>query len=212
MSIFQFINEIENGEIVLPAIQRDFVWDEDRINLLFDSIMRGYPIGIVLLWETYQPLQYRQFVRHYKPEDQYTFLRNTSTKRLKIVLDGQQRLSSIYVGLRGTYDNERLYFDILSGLEADDHSQRKFAFQFSLPDPISRRNAETERQRGEESDQTDDELGHIEQSSYWLPFAELIGKNPRDILQLSPLRTDSLPVVSKIYWPENADDAIIGGP
>ena len=41
MSIYQFINEIENGDIVLPAIQRDFVWDTDRITLLFDSIMRG---------------------------------------------------------------------------------------------------------------------------------------------------------------------------
>jgi hypothetical protein len=138
--------------------------------------MRGYPIGIVLLWETYQPLQYRQFVRHYKPDDQYTFPRNTSTKRIKIVLDGQQRLSPIYVGLRGTYDNEKLHFDILSGLEADDHSRRKFAFQFSLPDPISRRNAETERQLAEVSDQTDHDLGNTEQSSYWLLFAELIGR------------------------------------
>ena len=179
MSIFQFINEIENGEIVLPAIQRDFVWDTDRITLLFDSVMRGYPIGIVLLWETYQPLQYRQFVRHFKPDDQYTFIRNTSSKRIKIVLDGQQRLSSIYVGLSGTLDNETLYFDILSGSEVDDHSQRKFSFQFSNLASIVRRNATTER-RIEEREEADDSTP----ISYWLPFGDLIGRNPIDMLRL----------------------------
>ena len=53
MSIYELVNEIDNGDIVLPAIQRDFVWDEDRIELLLDSMFRGYPVGIVLLWETY---------------------------------------------------------------------------------------------------------------------------------------------------------------
>jgi len=51
--ISSFITQIDNKEIVLPAIQRDFVWEEERITKLFDSIMRGYPLGIVLLWETY---------------------------------------------------------------------------------------------------------------------------------------------------------------
>ena len=41
MSIYQLINEIDSKEIVLPTIQRDFVWDAGRISLLFDSIMRG---------------------------------------------------------------------------------------------------------------------------------------------------------------------------
>jgi uncharacterized protein with ParB-like and HNH nuclease domain len=41
MSIYQLINEIDSKEIVLPAIQRDFVWDTDKIRLLFDPMMRG---------------------------------------------------------------------------------------------------------------------------------------------------------------------------
>ena len=56
MSVVNLMNQINNHEIVLPAIQRNFVWAEDRIYTLLDSIIRGYPVGIVLLWETYDDL------------------------------------------------------------------------------------------------------------------------------------------------------------
>ena len=83
MSIITLLNQIKNGEIVLPAIQRDFVWDEDRIVTLLDSIMRGYPIGIVLLWETYEDIQYRHFVSVHSTEMQYQFHNNQKRKKLK---------------------------------------------------------------------------------------------------------------------------------
>ena len=46
MSIISLLNQIHENEVVLPAIQRDFVWSDDRIYMLLDSIMRGYPIGM----------------------------------------------------------------------------------------------------------------------------------------------------------------------
>ena len=61
MSIIALLNQIKNNEIVLPAIQRDFVWQDERILRLLDSIMRSYPIGIALLWETYNDIQFRSF-------------------------------------------------------------------------------------------------------------------------------------------------------
>jgi uncharacterized protein with ParB-like and HNH nuclease domain len=64
-SIITLLNHIKNDEIVLPAIQRNFVWDSKKIFKLLDSIMRGYPIGLILMWETYNDLQYRFFVRDY---------------------------------------------------------------------------------------------------------------------------------------------------
>ena len=76
MSIFELVNEIDDEDIVLPAIQRDFVWDEDRIELLLDSMFRGYPVGIVLLWETYQQIQFRPFGRHHVPGGIYQFEEN----------------------------------------------------------------------------------------------------------------------------------------
>lgn len=49
MNIVTLLNQIDSNDIVLPAIQRDFVWTEDKIAKLMDSIMRGYPVGIVLV-------------------------------------------------------------------------------------------------------------------------------------------------------------------
>ena len=61
MTIVSLLNQIDNEEVVLPAIQRDFVWSEEKIQKLMDSVLRGYPIGIVLMWETHNNIQYRNF-------------------------------------------------------------------------------------------------------------------------------------------------------
>jgi len=66
-SISQLLNEIRDGQIVLPDLQRDFVWDSDQIRMLFDSIMRGYPFGSLLLWETrFLEVWYRDFVLDFR--------------------------------------------------------------------------------------------------------------------------------------------------
>jgi len=102
MFLIGLLEQIKNEEIVLPDIQRDFVWDKKSIEKLFDSIMRGYPIGIVLLWETYNNIQYRHFIRDYRSDMRYTFYENRKRQRLKLVLDDQQRLQSLYVSLYGS--------------------------------------------------------------------------------------------------------------
>ena len=130
MSIITLLNQIKNSEIVLPAIQRDFVWEEERILRLLDSIMRGYPIGIALLWETYNDIQYRSFVTDYRPDSIHKFRENPDNKKLKLVLDGQQRLQSLYIALYGSYCGKELYFDVLSGLDSDDLAQEKYDFEF----------------------------------------------------------------------------------
>jgi len=128
--ISSFITQIDNNEIVLPAIQRDFVWEEERITKLFDSIMRGYPLGIVLLWETYLDIKYREFENDYQSEAKYIFKDNTGNKRIKLVLDGQQRLQSLFIALNGSIDGKELYFDILSGKTADDFREVFYVFHF----------------------------------------------------------------------------------
>lgn len=131
MYIFSLLEQIKNEEIVLPDIQRDFVWDEKRIEKLFDSIMRVYPIGLILLWETYNNIQYRKFGKDYLPPIKtYRYYNNTNNNRLKLVLDGQQRLQSLYTSIYGIYNGKYLYFDILSGLETDDFKEDKYVFRF----------------------------------------------------------------------------------
>ena len=101
MSIINLLNQIKNEEVVLPAIQRDFVWPQEKVLRLLDSIMRGYPIGIALLWETYLDLQYRTFDNDFHESVIHDFKENKRKKKLKLVLDGQQRLQSLYIALYG---------------------------------------------------------------------------------------------------------------
>jgi hypothetical protein len=130
MSVIALLNQIKNDEVVLPAIQRDFVWPEERILRLLDSVVRGYPLGIALLWETFNDIQYRTFVKDYKPDFVHTFDDNTRHRKLKVVLDGQQRLQSLYIALYGSLRDEYLYLDVLSGRDTDDVRQEKYDFEF----------------------------------------------------------------------------------
>lgn len=130
MSTINLLEQIKDDKIVLPSIQRDFVWPEAKIEKLLDSIMRGYPIGILLLWETYNDIQYRFFSKDYRSDNQHTFHDNNLNKGLKLVLDGQQRLQSLYISIFGTYEGKYLYFDIFSGRENEDFKEDKFIFNF----------------------------------------------------------------------------------
>lgn len=178
--ISSLITQIENREIVLPAIQRDFVWDEDRITMMFDSIMRGYPLGIVLLWETYLNIKYREFNDDYHSEAIYTFKDNTINKRVKLVLDGQQRLQSLYVAINGSLDKKTLFLDILSGKKNDDFREVFFIFKFLKRKDADEINLETIKNREDEDDGMEEE----EVNSLFLEVSEILNSSPEGRLNL----------------------------
>lgn len=155
MNIISLLNQIDSKDIVLPAIQRDFVWEEDKIQKLMDSILRGYPIGIALMWETYEDLQYRYFARDYVEDNKTTFYDNSKKRKLKIVLDGQQRLQSLYIALYGKYKGKYLYFDILSGKESDDFKEESYLFNFATNEEASQWNKEIIGTRKNKSESND---------------------------------------------------------
>ncbi|MGR9253034.1 GmrSD restriction endonuclease domain-containing protein [Rhizobium leguminosarum] len=179
MSITQLVQEIDAGEIVLPAIQRDFVWSEDQIETLLDSLLRGYPIGIALLWETYEPIQVRRFSKDYRTDIIHKFSDNPKGRRVRMVLDGQQRLNSLYVGLKGTYNGKTLFFDVLSGRHSEDYSEQKFRFKFATDSEIKAINL----QAVEAPDRA---------NAYWLSLGSLISVSP---IEMARTRAD---IVSKM--------------
>jgi 5-methylcytosine-specific restriction endonuclease McrA len=130
MTILHPLNRIKNEEIILPAIQRDFAWPTKRICRLLDSIMQGYPIGIALLWETYMDIQYRPFVPDLWPGQIHPIQDNSKKSKLQIVLDGQQRLQSLYSAFCGTYKGKSLCLDVLSGRHTFEASKQKYDFTF----------------------------------------------------------------------------------
>lgn len=100
----------------LPAIQRKFVWNTDQIEKLFDSIMRDYPIGTFLFWMVKKAKRddyvFYEFIRDYHERDQW---KNELASKPHMpdeligVLDGQQRLNSMFVALQGSYAYRKRY-------------------------------------------------------------------------------------------------------
>lgn len=109
MSIKRAIDEIDAKNVVLPALQRDYVWDEVQICDLFDSLMKGYPIGSLLFWrvegEDATTYSFHEFLRDVDciEKNNRGDKVDASQKSVVAVLDGQQRLTSMYLSLMGTY-------------------------------------------------------------------------------------------------------------
>lgn len=129
--IVRTLNDSEsNGGMWLPNIQRPFVWGEEQIEKLFDSIMREYPISTLLVWRTREKVKHRKFITDWKDNlkvsDAYV-MENADAKGM--VLDGQQRLQSLIIGLAGSYNGKELHFDVLSGGAASPEDIR-YRFRF----------------------------------------------------------------------------------
>lgn len=88
--IDKIINRINSGDIRIPAFQRAYVWKQNQILELLDSIVKNYPIGSILLWSTSEKLKHTRNIAGYKIPD------NADEYPVNYVLDGQQRISSIY--------------------------------------------------------------------------------------------------------------------
>lgn len=158
--IKEIVEKIARNDVYLPAIQRKFVWDCEQIESLYDSIMRGYPIGTFLFWfvagEERNNYTFYKFIQEYHERDNYRneVAPNPELKEEIIgILDGQQRLSSMYIALQGTYaykkpwarwDNDsafprrKFYLNLLKQDIARDEDNFLYEFRF-LTDEEARR-------------------------------------------------------------------------
>lgn len=89
-TVFGLIEDIKSGEVALPDIQRPFVWSASKVRELIDSMYKGFPVGYLLFWDTGAEVGARQIGVETKER----------APRLLIV-DGQQRLTSLYVVITG---------------------------------------------------------------------------------------------------------------
>ncbi len=157
-TIKQVLDRIAVNEYVLPAIQREFVWQPKQICALFDSVMQGYPFGEFLSWqvkaENAARYRYYGFVRDYHERDNphcpdLGILRD---RQLTAVLDGQQRLTAFNIGLRGSMATKLPYkwwnnpdafpcrvlaLNLLAHEEPDEEGN-KYVFAFINEDRIGR--------------------------------------------------------------------------
>ncbi len=112
-TIATVINRV-NRQYFLPAIQREFVWNPEQIVELFDSVLRGYPIGSFLFWdllpENRDKWEIYRFIDEARHGGTHNQLANThGVPDATLVLDGQQRLTAFMIGLKGSYTTKKKY-------------------------------------------------------------------------------------------------------
>ena len=148
MPIYEVVDLTHKKKYLLPSIQRELVWKPYQIERLFDSLMRDYPIGSFLFWhvgkEKVKDFAFYEFLRNYhERKSKHNPKANVSgDDEITAILDGQQRLTSLYLGLKGTYayklprkrwnndqayPERKLYLNLLTKSEDEE-----FEFDFKL--------------------------------------------------------------------------------
>lgn len=154
LTIFDVVQDISANKYILPSIQREFTWTYSQIEQLFDSLMQEYPIGTFLFWELpqskYTDYEFYKFLQDYHERNarHNPKINLNGSDQVMAVLDGQQRLTSIFIGLKGTYaykiprlrwnnDNafpkRKLYLNIVG--QAQD-GNNKYDFRFLTDEEI----------------------------------------------------------------------------
>jgi uncharacterized protein with ParB-like and HNH nuclease domain len=134
-----------NRDLYLPAIQREYVWDTTMVEKLFDSIMGDYPISSFLFWRIKEEnkkdwITYR-FITDFDSENPHNQEADLSgiNRDIFLVLDGQQRLTSLYIGLKGSYTyfyyrkrKTFLYLNILKEPVKNEENPDELTYQFQF--------------------------------------------------------------------------------
>lgn len=159
LTIKDTLENIARNRFVLPAIQRELVWarEPERMTRLFDSILRGYPIGTFLFWkvtpEQSKLFHFYEFMLHWheRKHQHNDRLHLAEPRELTAILDGQQRLSTLNIGLYGSlahklprkrvdsvdaYPPKQLYVDLRYVPSEDDDLQ--YGFDFLTDEDASR--------------------------------------------------------------------------
>ena len=225
-SIRSVVDEI-NRSYFIPDIQRNYVWlqnsKDKKLEQLFDSLMRGYPIGAFLFWklrkddienefdsqENSKKLNFQlyKFIENYDVQKPHNEKINTSqiiTNDLHVVLDGQQRLTSLYIGLRGTrrlkrtyartkdpnaYETKQLYLNVMHR-PTDENPDDSYEFEFK----------------------TDDEVKNDGQNKLWFRVGKVMGfetkQDLRDYCDFHGYKTTERDMVEDLWSIVNKDDVI----
>lgn len=151
ITIREAILAVQKRDYLLPAIQREFVWDAEKTESLFDSLMRGYPVGSFLFWkvapDSSRRYKFYEFMQdfHALNKKRLVPFEIAEPRQLTVVLDGQQRLTSLAIGLLGyradkekgkwtnnpaAYPKRRLYLNLAQPYKSDEEIDREYDFRF----------------------------------------------------------------------------------
>ncbi|MFD1132373.1 DUF262 domain-containing protein [Psychrobacter sanguinis] len=178
-TIKDLLDKVAEQQYLLPAIQREFVWKPEQICRLFDSLLQDYPFGTFLFWkikpENREKYQFYQFMQHYHERDNY-HCENVSklpNREFTAVLDGQQRITALNIGLRGSFAWK------LNGKwwSNDDAFPVRYLYLNLLGEP----NLETGSKYQFEF-LTEDRSSNVSDSEYWFKVARIMNEDEDDLV------------------------------
>lgn len=176
MTIKATMKNIYENKIYLPAIQRKFVWEVEKITELFDSIMKGYPIGTFLFWnlkgEDIKQYTFYSFILHFHERDNCinkTAAKPEQKNEIIGILDGQQRLNSMYVSLQGTYAYKKPY----ARWDDDSAFSQRILCLNLLKSPNDNSDEKT-NDNYEFKFLTDKEIQNTSKESFWFPIRNVL--------------------------------------
>lgn len=158
LTVSKALERIHRHDYVIPAIQREFVWSPAQISNLFDSLLRKYPIGTFLFWqipaaECQQYAFYDVMRDYHELKNRHSEVISTPASRdVTAILDGQQRLTSLNIGLQGSYTvkrpgarvtssdaypTKRLHLDLCYEPNPEDELGLQFMFRFLSPSEVA---------------------------------------------------------------------------
>lgn len=208
-----------NRIIFLPDIQREYVWETDAIAKLFDSIMGEYPIGSFLFWKIREDKKKDwtsyDFIKDYNEEIPHNNETDLSgiNKDIFLVLDGQQRLTSLYIGLRGSYryfryrwKKTKLYLNLLKPPKKSDDNPEELTYQFDFlePDRISHTDKEYWYPVGRILDYTDSEDAKDDIEKEIAHYDDRLKSNAKKLIGVLHNRIHTQKLIN--YYEEKSDD------
>lgn len=160
ITIKEAVHKIHSREFLVPAIQRKFVWSSWQIEMLFDSLLRGYPINSFMLWKISEPTikssyKFYELIKEYRQmfAENNPYVNTTGMPDFYAIIDGQQRLTSLYIGLLGSYayklprkrwnntqdsiPTRRLYLNLSEQEEQQYDNQKLFDFEFLIDSDVN---------------------------------------------------------------------------
>jgi len=128
-TLHKLILELEKGHIKIPRFQRDYIWERSKVIKLFNSILSQYPIGSIFLWSA--PPKYKNFIRK---TEYLEFENKNENNKCDFIIDGQQRIVSLYATLRGKKVGKTDYSKICFNVKKKDLVvPRKKIEKFNIP-------------------------------------------------------------------------------
>lgn len=191
ITVRELVDKVQRGELMLPEMQRRYVWPATRVRDLLDSLYRGYPSGTILVWETDKDIETRNMA--VQPT------RTPTTSQRMLLLDGQQRITSLAA--------------ILSGEQVNVRSRRKpIDVLFNLDHPegppvelieVEENNSEDERDVNENEEAPERDIQEelkkrtfvvssraLLSNPIWVPVSDIFKKSEREILKPIGITTD----------------------